>query len=410
MRYEESIAELLEPIILNPQFDYGVESLVEKMDELTRWRTEIDRIDKALVPLFEERMHIAQEIAAYKAAHGLPIYQAERERQVLLQAASRLSDPSLAPALGAWLRTLMDLSQKAQALHPEFAKAAPGEVLVSADSLVGFQGLPGSFSEQALRQFFGENTATKNYTEFEDVFVALSAGSIAYAALPCENSTTGAITSVYDLLGRYGAFIVGETRVEVQQHLLGLPGAQPAGIKEIYSHPQGFAQCSEYLKTGSWQLIPSSNTATAAKFVRDTASPSRAAIASSRAAELYGLSVLAPQINNNLENYTRFVIISREMPAALPPDIDKISVCFTLTHRSGSLHAVLGAFASKALNLLKIESRPIPGNLWQYSFYVDFSGHPEHPEVREALGELREKAATFRLLGAYKSAGTEFGG
>ncbi|MDR1069641.1 MAG: bifunctional chorismate mutase/prephenate dehydratase, partial [Gracilibacteraceae bacterium] len=270
------------------------------------------------------------------------------------------------------------------------------------DDLTGFQGVPGSFSEEALIRCLGETAPRRAYAEFEDVFAALAKGEIRRGVLPIENSSTGAIGPVYDLLRRYDFIITAETYVRVNQHLLGLPGARPEDIREVYSHSQGLEQCGDFLRGHpDWRLIPHHNTATSAKFVADSGRKNRAAIAGSRAARIYGLDILAPCINTRKRNYTRFVVVGPAAEAAPPSARGKISVLFTLAHRAGALQDALGCFARGGINLVKIESRPEPDNLWEYCFYVDFEGSLADPAVRETLAFLAANSPSYRFLGAY---------
>jgi chorismate mutase/prephenate dehydratase len=262
--------------------------------------------------------------------------------------------------------------------------------------------VPGSFSEEALIRCFGENAPRRAYAEFEDVFAALARGEISRGVLPIENSSTGAIGPVYDLLRQSGFVITAETYVRVNQHLLGLPGATVGDVAEVYSHSQGLEQCGDFLRHHpEWLLTPQRNTAASAKFVADSGRKDRAAIAGSRAARIYGLDIIVPCINTRKNNYTRFIAVGPE-PADLPsPERGKVSVLFTLAHRAGSLQEALACFAQNKINLLKIESRPERDNLWEYCFYVDFEGSPAEPAVREALDFLAAAAPAYRYLGAY---------
>jgi chorismate mutase/prephenate dehydratase len=355
---------------------------------LARWREEIDRVDENLTGLFEKRMELVRQIAACKKKHDLPLLQPEREKEVLDHVRGLLRDPGLADCLSQWFGVLMGASKDWQA--------------AANTDWAGFQGVPGSFSEEALIRFFGEKASRRAYAEFEDVFAALARGDINRGVLPIENSSTGAVGPVYDLLRRYEFVITAETSVRVDQHLLGLPGTSPEDVREVYSHPQGLEQCGGFLRCHpDWLLVPHHNTATSAKFVRDSGRKNRAAIAGARAARIYGLDILVPCINTRKDNYTRFIVISPEATAAPPPKHGKMSVLFTLAHRAGALKEALDCFAHSGLNLLKIESRPERDNLWEYCFYVDFEGSPADPAVRKALDFLAANSPAYRFLGAY---------
>ena len=218
---------------------------------------------------------------------------------------------------------------------------------------VGFQGVSGSFSEEALFLYFRVNFQTVAVSEFEDIFNGIRFGDFDYGIVPLENSSTGAITHVYDLLNQNDAYIVGETCLRVKQHLLALPETTMDDIKEVYSHPQGFEQSRPFLKQfPSWQLISHYNTAKSAELVMKTQDKTMAAIASSRAAELYGLNILREGINTNSTNTTRFIILSKNLN--IQEQSNKISIVLATKHTAGSLFKVLKHFAENNINRLNI--------------------------------------------------------
>lgn len=265
---------------------------------------------------------------------------------------------------------------------------------------IGYQGVPGSFSEEALYNYFPNDVETKNYDLFEDVFIALEKGEIHYGVLPIENSSTGAISSVYDLLNQYSSHIVGETYVKPIQNLLGIKGSTINDIQEVYSHPQGFEQSKTFLSKYSWQHIPYYNTAKSAEYIMQQNNKTIAAIASRKAAELYGLTVLADNINCNQNNTTRFVILGKSLK--INNMCDKISVVFSTKHQAGALYAALKHFASSNINMLKIESRPVVHTPWEYYFYIDFEGNVEDPTIASAIKKMESECHHFKLLGNYK--------
>ncbi len=266
---------------------------------------------------------------------------------------------------------------------------------------VGYQGVPGAYSHLALRQYFaGRPVEARNYMLFEDVINAVMKGEIHYGVLPIENSSTGGITEVYDLVRRYGAFIVGEKIVKVEHCLLAWPGAKLEDIREVYSHPQGFSQCRTFFKEHpAMRQFNYFNTAKAAELVAEKKTGYMAAVAGAQAAEQYGLAILARGINTNQSNYTRFIVISRERE--LVPEADKITLIVSLKHQPGSLYRVLSHFARYQINMTNIESRPIPGRPWEYYFHMDITGHLTDPAVRQALADLPEDTTECKILGNY---------
>ena len=209
---------------------------------------------------------------------------------------------------------------------------------------------------------------------FEDVVQAVAEGKVRYGVLPIENSSTGGITDVYDLARRYSIFIVGEKILKIEHCLLAYPGTCLENITEVYSHPQGFSQCSLFFKEHPvMRQFNYFNTAKAAELVAEKKDPHMAAVAGVQAADQYGLEILARGINTNKSNYTRFIIISREQE--LVPEADKITLIVSLKHQPGSLYRLLAHFAQQNINMTNIESRPYPGRPWEYYFHMDITGH-----------------------------------
>ncbi len=268
---------------------------------------------------------------------------------------------------------------------------------------VGYQGVPGAYSHLALQQYFeGKLVRAQNFMIFEDVVAAVMDGTVRYGVLPIENSSTGGITEVYDHVRRYGAFIVGEKIVKVEHCLLGLPGAKMEDITEVYSHPQGFSQCRDFFKEHpAMRQFNYYNTAKAAEMVAEKKELHKAAVAGAQAAEQYGLAILARGINTNQSNYTRFIIISRQQELA--PDADKITLIVSLKHQPGSLYRVLSHFARYQINMTNIESRPIPGQPWEYYFHIDITGHLTDEPVQKALVDLPEDTTECKILGNYRA-------
>ena len=266
---------------------------------------------------------------------------------------------------------------------------------------VVYQGEPGCYSEEAAVGFFGPEVSSRGLAWFPDVFAALERGEADYAVLPVENSSTGAIRQVYDLLAQYNYYEVGECQVKVEHCLMALPGVALEDIQTVYSHEQGLMQCERYLDAHrGWRRVPTLDTAGSAKQVAESGDRTAAAICSRRAAQIYGLHILAEGVNYNAMNHTRFVVVSPVLE--LRPGRNKISTVFRLPHQSGSLHEILTVFAVQGLNLLKIESRPIPGRGWEYLFFLDFTGDLAAPEMDGVLHELGQLAAEFRILGNFR--------
>ena len=381
------------------------------MDDLQTLRRDIDAIDRQLVELFRQRMDVTLRVGEYKRAQGIPVLDQERERQVL-QNKGELAGDELRPAVVTLYQTIMALSRRQQRDlmgqgldNPglrRWQKAQDNQRRPVAAPRVVYQGVPGAYSEPAALNFFGEGADTAGLEQFEDCFLALREGRADYAVLPIENSTTGAIRQIYDLLTQYECYIVGETTVRIEHCLMAPKGATLDTITHVYSHEQGLFQCERYLNAHpSWKQVPQADTAGSAQMVADSGDITKAAICSARAAELYGLEILAHAINHNSHNTTRFVVVSPRLE--LRPGADKISTLFVLPHEAGSLHEVLTVFAVHGLNMVKLESRPLPEQSWQYMFFLEFTGAPDDPAVNDVLHELAQTTGEFRVLGWFQS-------
>ncbi|MDZ5254149.1 chorismate mutase [Clostridium sp. LIBA-8841] len=369
-------------------------------DKLAQCRDKIDAIDKELMRLFEERMNVVLDVASYKQENNMAIFHKDRENQVIEKNLKRVENKELLPYAEEMLHALMDISKEYQQ-H----KIGMREIPLSKGNKIniGFQGEKGSFSEEALIEYFGEEYGTFSFEEFEDVFEALKFRRIDYGVLPIENSSTGSITDIYDLLNKYGFHIVGEKNLRIEHNLIGIRGAQLKDIKEIYSHLQGFEQSSEFLKSlKGCKKIPYYNTAISAKYVSECGDKSKSAIGSKRAADIYDLEVLKASINNVKENYTRFIIIGRELESN--ELCDKMTISFSLPNKVGSLYDKLKIFSENKVNMRKIESRPIGDGTFSYLFYIDIDGNINDESIKDILNYLRDSISDYRILGCYKRA------
>ena len=381
------------------------------MTELEQYRQEIDRIDGELVKLFLERMAVTGTVGEYKQRAGIPVLDAGREQQVIAAKTALTDDPARKADIAALYESIMAISRRQQRHLVREGAEDPGYAAYLADRArarelvahprVVYQGEPGCYSEEAAAGFFGDDVDSRGLPWFNDVFAALERGEADYAVVPVENSSTGSIRQVYDLMAQYRYSIVGEWQVKVEHCLMALPGVELSDIRTVYSHEQGLMQSEKYLDAHrDWKRVPTLDTAGSAKLVAETGDRTAAAICSRRAAKLYGLHILAEGVNYNSMNHTRFAVVS-PVPE-LRPGRDKISAMFRLPHQSGSLHEILTIFAVQGFNLLKIESRPIPGRGWEYLFFLDFTGDLAADGMDGVLHELSQLAAEFRILGNYR--------
>ena len=268
--------------------------------------------------------------------------------------------------------------------------------------IVGYQGVPGAYGEQAAYSYFkGEWQELIPHEAFEDVIEALEEGRIDYGVLPIENSSAGEILDTYDFMRSKEIYIVGEQAIRIEHNLLGVPGSTLEDIKEVYSHPQGLSQSKLFIKEHEqMKPCPFINTAAACQYVAEMGDQTKAAIGSKRAGELYGLDVLASDIQYSKNNFTRFVILAKHME--IKERSNKISILFSTEHKSGSLYNILGHFAYNGLNLLKIQSRPMLEKKWEYFFFADLEGNLEDVNVLVALSKIIEQCSHFKILGNYE--------
>ncbi len=271
------------------------------------------------------------------------------------------------------------------------------------DVIVAFQGEPGAYSEQAALEYLGEEIATLPCRAFEDVFEAVTEDHATHGMLPIENSLAGSIHRNYDLLLRNELYIVGEYFLRVSHCLMALPGVKLNEIRRVYSHPQALAQCEGSLVRMNLEPVAAADTAGSARALHDNKDPHAAALASRRAAQVYGLKVLQDRMEDNPANYTRFLLLACQPFPVDAPEQEryKTSIVFSLKNQPGVLFKALSVFALRDIDLTKIESRPIPGKPWEYLFYIDFIGHADSGSCQRALDHLGEFATYLRRLGSY---------
>lgn len=379
------------------------------MSELDDYRNRIDEIDKHITKLFEERMNIVMKVGEYKKANNLPVLNKSREEEVLKKNIGYLENKEYSDEIKAFFINIMNIAKDLE--HKKMKEQSNIDDIFEKHNIykhqkenckVGFFGAVGSFSEEAMINHFGDIQNTKPYNEFEEVFEAVEKEEIDYGVVPIENSSTGAISKVYDLLYKYDFYIVGEECVKINEHLVGVEGTKIENIKEVYSHEQPFQQSTEFLKQyPEWKLIPFHSTSVSAKLVKDLKDPTKAAITGERAAKIYGLNIIKEKINNNSENTTRFIVISKKMECDLT--CNKISIVFSMEDKAGALYELVRHLAENSINMIKIESRPMQHGVWKYFLYVDFEGNLSGSKVQTALKNINEKSSYFKLLGGYLS-------
>lgn len=367
------------------------------MRDIQVLRQMIDNIDKELVKLFEERMNVVEEVATYKIQTGKALKDPERESALIKKNVSLLNDKKYDRLLSVFFKDIMEYSRThqqalmTQELNCDFE-------LIDHPKIV-YQGIQGSFSSMALKKFFDDGYTTVAKGTFDETFETLYNGEADYAILPIENSSTGAINDVYDLLLKYEMQIIGDVYLKVKHNLIGLGSIED--IEVVYSHEQGFKQSRKFLNQHDWQHFSYSNTAESVRHIKNLNNPKNAAIGSVEAAEVYGLKVLAEDIQDHDYNTTRFVVLSKN-----PYDhkkANKISMVVRLSHEPRALYSVLGVIAEHNINMLKIESRPIPDKPWAYMFYIDVEGSLEDENTKSAIEGIRNVTHSVLILGNYYS-------
>ena len=360
------------------------------MDEIAEQRGRIDRIDRKIVDLIAERMEAAKAIGSKKRAKGLNIVDSEREKRIINQAKLLAEKKKLSPSVvSSIFGNLLKESRRTQSLE---------------GTVVAFQGERGAYSELVLKKFFPSGKFIPlSKMDFRDVFESLKNKEADFAAVPIENSTEGSVAQTCDLLIDYDLHIVGEKSIRINHCLMSLPSSTLQNISEVYSHPQAIGQCRNFLnrKLKNSKIIPFYDTAGAAKMISSSGNPNIAAIASEYAADYYGLNILSRDIEDNKNNRTRFLLLSRHQLKNAKAGKTKTSIVFSLKHVPGALFSSLKIFASSKINMTKIESRPTKDKPWEYLFFIDFEGSANERKCASVISNLKKHARFLKILGSY---------
>lgn len=374
--------------------------------DLTELRAQIDNIDRQIVELYEQRMEVSGQVAEYKIETGKKVFDKAREEEKIQKVKSLTHNDFNSYGVEELFEQIMAMSRKLQ-YQMLTEKGSIGRLpFIGVDSLekekarVVYPGAEGSYAQAAMEQFFGKNVNSFHVDTFRDAMIAIDEGSADYAVLPIENSTAGIVNEIYDMLVEFENYIVGEQIIKIEHCLMAVPGTKIEDIHTVYSHPQSLMQSARYLQGhASWKQISMNNNAFAARKVAEDKDKTQAAIASAHAAETYGLSVLEQGVNQSETNSTRFIIVTNQK--IFLKDAKKVSICFEIPHKSGSLYHMLSHFIYNNLNMNKIESRPIEDRNWEYRFFIDFDGNLADSAVKNALRGLRDEARDMKILGNY---------
>ena len=375
--------------------------------DLKDYRKEIDAIDDQLVQLFGKRMDIAAKIADYKKENNLPILVPAREREKLADVAQK-AGPEMANYTRVLYSMLFELSRSYQSKRNSLLTQQYHDILNSIENtpklfpqqaMVACQGVEGAFSQIACEKIF-KSPFILYFKNFEAVFNAIDKGLCQYGILPIENSTAGSVKKVYDLMISHNFSIVRTFRMKVDHNLLAKKGTKISDIKEIYSHEQAINQCSEFLQSlEGVTVIPVANTAIASEMVANSPRNDVAALSSRACAELYGLACIKTSVQDNDNNHTRFICISKNLE--IYPGADKTSIMMVLPHKPGSLYKLLARLYTLGINVTKLESRPIPNRDFEFMFYFDLETSIYSEEFVQLMCELDELCEEFKYLGSY---------
>jgi chorismate mutase/prephenate dehydratase len=373
-------------------------------DKLEELRGQLDLLDQRIVDAIGERERVVQELVRWKTANGRALRDIAREEEQLERLSELAKQRGVSPYFVRRLfREIIDYSLRLQQHH--VIDQHNSEQRGKRRAVVAFQGVEGAYSQIAAEQHFAAwdgEIVCLGRPSFLELLQAVSGGSADYGMLPVENTTAGSINEAYDLLAQTSLAVVGEEVLRVEHCLVGLKGSELKQIRRVYSHPQALAQCSTFLSgLHDCAVLAFTDTALSVQKVRDEGDPAQAAIASDRAAMLYGLNVIARNVENQSDNFTRFMVVSRT-PMTFDERIAcKTSLIFSTPHEQGALVRCLNLLAERGLNLTKLESRPRLHSPFEYLFYVDFEGNLESQPVKQALAEMRNCTSWLKVLGCY---------
>ena len=378
--------------------------------DLGKIREKIDKLDRQLVELLEERLEIVQEVAQFKKQTGKRIFDEEREKEVVQKNLKRVKNKELNHYIELILKDIMDSSKEYQKFKIGISTKYVNDLDLK-DKKLGYTGVPGSYAYEVLMNILKNNKnldvdsieENKNIFHFnshKELVEAVHTKKIDIGILPIENSIVGEVRDSIDLINTKNIHIIGEVRHKISHNLLGVKGSRIEDIRNIYSHDQAFMQCSQFLSKHEWHLNRMTDTAISGKYIAAEGKKENACIANMKTKEVYGLELLKKNINNEEENYTRFFIISNE--EAVIDGSDKISIVTSANNESGALIGLLQIFYKYGLNMVNLKSRPRANKPWEYYFYIDFEGNMSSEKVRMALEEMREKSNYLQILGNYK--------
>jgi chorismate mutase / prephenate dehydratase len=352
---------------------------------LEEMRKKIDTTDGKIVRLIAERIRQSRSIGKEKLKNGKPIEDTAREEKVLkhIKAVARKEKLN---------------EREIESIYREIIKSSKGAQGI----LAAFQGEVGAYSEELAFRYFGPSVIVKPCESLDIVFKQVEHGEVPYGVVPVENSLEGSISRVYDLLLNSNLKICGEQELRIMHCLIANPEANLDTIKKVYSHPQALGQCQTFLQHLGFEQIPAYDTAGSVRLIKEQKIIKGAAIASKQAAEIYGMKILAIDIADNKNNFTRFFILGKE--DSPPTGNDKTSIVFSVKDQPGAFYEAIKEFAVSNINLTKIESRPTRQKAWEYNFLLDFRGHHLDKVVKKTLERMEKHTLFLKVLGSYPRA------
>ncbi len=376
------------------------------MKDIVDIRNEIDKIDDQLSELFVQRLNLVKDVAEYKKNNSKGINDSSREDKILYRLAKdkpeeykyyikELYQTIFATSKSYQSKLITSYSKSVELINKAIENEKPFPITAS----VACQGVQGSNSSVACKSAFPISDITY-FKSFEGVFNAVEKGFCEYGVLPIENSTAGSVLEVYDLMNKYSFYIARSVRVKINHCLVGVKGATKKDVKRIISHPQALSQCSAYLKDLNVKGESVENTAVAAQMVSENNDKTLACLCRKECAEIYNLEVIEENVQDNMANYTRFIVISKDLQ--VHDGSNKISIITSAPHETGSLSKILARFSALGLSLTKLESRPIVGSDFEFLFYFDFEGSVKDKSCVNLISELENTSQHFVFLGCYK--------
>ena len=357
-----------------------------EIDQLQQARQEIDTVDREMAALFERRMVAVAQVADYKKKNGLPIFDPDREDAVVAKNMAYITDENLRSFYVTFMRDTMRVSRLYQ------RKQLSGME-------VAYSGIEGAFAAIATHKIFPD-AHSNPYPDFGSAYAAVENGECDVAVLPMENSTAGEVGQVIDLMYAGSLVVTGVYSLSVRHCLMGLQGAELSDIQKVTSHPQALMQCAPFIESHHWETVDATNTALAARAVAEGGDPTVAAIASEETAELYGLQILAPNINETILNTTRFAVLARAGEVQCNTGKHFI-LLFTVRNEAGFLARAINVIGDHGYNMRCLRSRPMKDLLWQYYFYAELEGDLETENGREMLADLSQYCEKLKVVGSF---------